>query len=74
MDLFLQQQRYKTMAQHENVKEVTVTVDVDLLKIQISHMLNLPAQYFPDAEGIINMMEAMVDQAEGYSATNTINR
>ena len=69
MDLFLQQQRYKTMAQ-----EITVAVDVDLLKIQISYMLNLPTQYFPNAEGIINMMEAMVDQAEGYSATNTINQ
>ena len=74
MDLFLQQQRYKTMAQHENVKEVTIAIDVDLLKVQISYMLNLPSQYFPNAEGIINMMEAMVDQAEGYSATNTINQ
>ena len=74
MDLFLQQQGYKTMAQSENVKEITVAVDVDLLKIQISNLLNVPAQYSPHLEGIINMMEAMVDQAEGYSATNTSNQ
>lgn len=48
--------------------KITIDANVGLLRNQLNYLLTLPASS-PEVDGVINMVESMLDVAEGYSQT-----